>query len=173
MLNDILADIVKLIVAGGGFVAIAFAFFKFVGEKWLDKWLTAKFDKEIEQLRLKNNVLMNRTAKLHEWEFEVLPEAWSRLNDAFTTISGLGLRFDQNLDGIPEAQLNEFLSKSPLTSREQTQLKTEANRTAYYARCMDVYFSTPPLPGSRSLAAWRPAAPASRAATLLPRRRAA
>jgi hypothetical protein len=101
MLNDILADIVKLIVAGGGLVAIAFALFKFVGEKWLDKWLTAKFDKEIEHLRLKNNVLMNRTAKLHQWEFEVLPEAWSRLNDAFTTISGLGLRFDQNLDGIP------------------------------------------------------------------------
>jgi hypothetical protein len=60
--------------------------FKVLGEKWLN----AKFEerlaqykhaqqKEIEQLRFRINSLMDRTTKLHQHEFDVLPEAWSRL----------------------------------------------------------------------------------------------
>jgi hypothetical protein len=146
MLNNILAAIATFIVAGGGIVAFAFALFKFLGEKWLNNKFEERLasfrheqQKEIEHLRFRINALMDRTAKLHQWEFEVLPEAWGRLNDAFNTIRGLGFRLDQNLDGIPEEQLNEFLNKSRLTSLEQTQLKTAANKTEYYARCMDVY----------------------------------
>jgi len=78
MLNDILAAIGAIIVAGGGLVAMTFGLFKFFGEKWLNN----KFDErlasfkhaqqqEIERLRFRINALMDRTAKLHQWEFEV------------------------------------------------------------------------------------------------------
>jgi hypothetical protein len=146
MLNDISAVIGTVLLAGGGGGAVVFYLFKLFGEKWLNTKLEERLasfrheqQKEIEHLRFRINTLMDRTAKLHQWEFDVLPEAWGRLNDAFNTIRGLGFRLDQNLDGIPEEQLNEFLNKSPLTSLEQTQLKTAANKTEYYARCMDVY----------------------------------
>jgi hypothetical protein len=96
MLNEILAAIGAIVIGGGGTVAIAFGLFKFFGEKWLN----AKFEerlasfrheqrKEIERLRFRINALMDRTAKLHKWEFQVLPEAWGRLNDAFTAICSL------------------------------------------------------------------------------------
>jgi hypothetical protein len=82
-LTDILAAIGALIVGSGTIGAIAFGLFKVLGEKWLN----AKFEerlaeykhaqqKEIEQLRFRINSLMDRTTKLHQHEFEVLPEAW-------------------------------------------------------------------------------------------------
>lgn len=87
MLEELLKAIGLLVVAAGGLTAIAYAIFKNLGEKWLD----ARFDerlaaykheqqKELEQVRFKITALLDRATKLHQREFEVLPEAWSLLN---------------------------------------------------------------------------------------------
>jgi putative transposase len=40
---------------------------------------------------------MDRTTKLHQREFDVLPEAWGRLNDAFVKTCDLPFRFERSL----------------------------------------------------------------------------
>src|ERR1700674_4226477 len=86
---EILGSILSFFGAIGAVVGAAYLFFKFLGEKWL----TAKFDerlaaykhaqqRELEELKGKINALMDRTTKLHQREFEVLPEVWGRLVEA-------------------------------------------------------------------------------------------
>jgi hypothetical protein len=140
MLNGVMSFIGTVLLAGGGGGAVVFYLFKLFGEKWLntkfeERLATFKHEHqtEIERLRGTINTLMDRATKLHQREFEVLPEAWGRLNDAFIKISGLPFRFDPNLDVMTEEQLNEFLSKSPLANWEQNELKRATDKTQYYA----------------------------------------
>lgn len=76
---------VFLAAAGG----VILAFLKFGGEKLIEH----QFDKSLEgvkseqaraleQQRFDISASLDRTAKLHQFEFEVLPEAWSRLHIA-------------------------------------------------------------------------------------------
>lgn len=78
--------LVAFLVAAGGLV---FAFLKFGGEKLIEhqfnkslEGVRAEQAKSLEQLRFDISASLDRTAKLHQFEFEVLPEAWSRLHIA-------------------------------------------------------------------------------------------
>jgi hypothetical protein len=68
IIGPVLAALGAIIVAGGGLAFIAYAIFKYLGQKWLD----AKFEerlaaykhaqqKELEQLKFEINALMDRT----------------------------------------------------------------------------------------------------------------
>ena len=77
-------------ISFAGIWALATHMSKRFGEKWLDSKFDEKLqalrhahDKELEDLRFKIATLLDRATKLHSREFEVLPESWSRLNDAF------------------------------------------------------------------------------------------
>ena len=142
-LTDILAAIGALIVGSGAVTAIAFGLFKVLGEKWLN----AKFEerlaeyrhaqqKEIEQLRFKINALMDRTTKLHQHEFDVLPEAWSRLNEAFAHTTALvsPLQSYPDLNRMRDDHLNEFLKKTTLEEWEKTELMAETDRTEFFVK---------------------------------------
>ena len=65
-------------------VAAAYAFFQFLGRRWLEARFAERLEKfkhdqnqEIERLRYRINALMDRTTKLHQHEFEVLPKCLS------------------------------------------------------------------------------------------------
>ena len=108
-------------VPAGAIVAFAYWLFKLFS----DKWLTAKFaerlenykhsqQKELENVRFEINKLMDRTVKLHQREFDVLPEAWALLVDAHGITNAAISAFQQYPDvgRMDEAQLNEFLADS-------------------------------------------------------------
>jgi hypothetical protein len=141
-MNDILDFVIKFLVAGGGGAAVAVWLCKLFGEKWLNTKFEERLasfrhehQKEIERLRLRINTLMDRTTKLHQREFDVLPEAWGRINDAYDKICGGMFRFDPNLENMTEAQLDHFLSKSSLADWEKNELKAADDKNRYYANC--------------------------------------
>ncbi len=85
-----LREIALATVGVSGISAAAIQGFKHFSDKWLD----AKFARRVEELRhaharelkdlhFKIAALLDRVTKQHAREFEVLPEGWSRLNDAF------------------------------------------------------------------------------------------
>jgi hypothetical protein len=83
MYTEFMAYIGNIVFAGAGGAAVVVGLLKLFGEKWLntkfeERLATFKHEhqKEIEQLRLRINTLMDRTTKLHQREFDVLPEAW-------------------------------------------------------------------------------------------------
>lgn len=96
-MNEALFQILgKLIVYGGGSVAIAYGLFVFLGKKWIENIFAAKLEeyktvqnKELEGFKYKINTLFNRAKNIHEKEYDVLPSAWAKLHDAKDYISSL------------------------------------------------------------------------------------
>jgi hypothetical protein len=88
----------------------------------------------LEQLRFKISSLLDRTTKLHQREFEVLPEAWAKLVDAHSaTVAVTSPRQSYpDLDNMTPEHLTEFLEKSPLASREQNELSKAHKKTDYF-----------------------------------------
>jgi hypothetical protein len=91
---DIVYEILKLIggVAAIGAVssASAYALFRIFATKWIETRFSERLEafkhqqnQEIEHLRFRINTMMDWKVKLHQREFEVLPETWSLLTDAF------------------------------------------------------------------------------------------
>jgi hypothetical protein len=98
---------------GGGAVAIAYIVFTFLGKKTIEVW----FDKRLKKFEYELNSLLNRVTKIHEKEFEVLPQAWVKLDILLDLIR----QFLLETHHIPElnqnnpSELEKFLSEHNLS----------------------------------------------------------
>src|ERR1035437_9588474 len=146
-------DIFKNLLAVFGVSAIGIAvigaFSYCVFKIFSEKWLNAKFEerlasykheqqKELEQLRFKINALMDRTTKLHQREFEVLPEAWSNLVDANAHVHSVVASLQQypDVDSMNEQQLEHLLEKSTFADWQKDELRRATKKTDYYIRAI-------------------------------------
>jgi hypothetical protein len=136
-----------LALLGGGAVAVsavvgaAYGLFKLFSEKWLTTKFNERLEaykhqqqKELEELRYKISGLLDRTTKLHQREFDVLPEAWGMLVLAHGNIQGLVAAFQQypDLDRMSAEQLAEFIEKSNLRQWQKEELRKADNKADYY-----------------------------------------
>jgi len=121
----------------------AYAAFRYLGTKWLDTKFQERLEaykheqqKELEELRFKINALMDRSVKLHQREFDVLPETWGRLIDAFGQAQSVTSAFQQypDVSRMDTPLLEEFLAKSPLRESEKDELRRAKDRTKYYIK---------------------------------------
>jgi hypothetical protein len=144
-LSPLITAVGTVVVAGGGLGLIAYGVLKFFGEKWLN----AKFEErlaayrhaqqqELERLKFKINALMDRTTKLHQWEFEVIPEAWSKLADAHATIQAFISPFQQypDVNRMSGPHLEEFLKDSQLMEWQKVELREAKDKTSYYSKAI-------------------------------------
>lgn len=107
--------------------ALVFAFFKWSGQKWVERLLNRDLErfkreqqeklegfkgeqqKELERLR---HLLSTRVSKIHEKEFEVLPIAWLMLNDLHGAVHravDLTIKHYPDFKNFSEEQLEAFL----------------------------------------------------------------
>lgn len=146
--TKILAGIGAALLAGGALTAMAYWLFKLLA----DKWLTGKFNerleafkhqqqKELEQLRFNINALMDRATKLHQRQFDVLPEAWALLMEAYEVVSSLVHPAQQypDLDRMTGPELDEFLETSELSKSEKEQFGGAKKRTDLYIKIIQPY----------------------------------
>lgn len=136
-----------LAFAGGSAVAVmtvaGFSYWLF--KLFSEKWLTAKFNerledykhkqqRELEELRFKINALMDRTTKLHQREFDVLPEAWGKLVIAVGSVQGVVSAFQQypDVNRMSPEQLTEFIDKSTMRDWQKQELRKAPDKTEYY-----------------------------------------
>jgi hypothetical protein len=142
---NILTAIGAVVGIGGSVAGVAYALFRFLGERWLN----AKFEerlaaykhaqqKELEELRFTINALMDRATKLHQKEFEVLPEAWAKLNDAHGITIAVTSAFQQypDLDRMTEPQLEEFLEKSDLMNWQKDEIRRATKKTEHFVKAV-------------------------------------
>jgi hypothetical protein len=131
------------VVGVGGLSLITYQIFKRLSEKWLD----SKFDqrlqslkheqgKELEKLRLEISMLLDRAVKLNQQEFEVLPEAWSKLNESFWATKGIvgSLQMFPDLTIMDEQQLNEFIDELDFKPWEKRELRAARDRNKFYQK---------------------------------------
>jgi hypothetical protein len=137
-----LATLVGYTVVGGSLlIAIALQMFK----HWSVKWLDAQFDErlqnlrhahaqEIEGFRFKISTLLDRATKLHQREFDVLPEAWAKLSDAYWRATALVAPFKElpDLNRMSGPQREEFIAKSRLKEWQKAEVRTAADISAKY-----------------------------------------
>lgn len=140
-LEQMLNYLWALVRLGGPIVVIAFLFFRFLGKRWIENKFSENLEKhkhelnkELEQYRYKINALFNRVTKIHEIEFEVLPEAWLKMQDALGRTSGLVniIKSWPDLDRMSEPDVEEFISKSRLHEHEKEKLRHSSRKLDYY-----------------------------------------
>lgn len=147
MIGDILQNIFgaigALVVAGGGGAVVTIFLMKLFAEGWLN----AKFeqqlqsqrheqDRAIEELRFKINSMFDRKTKLHQREFEIVPDAWSKLVEAHAQVTGFisFLQSYPDVNRMTPAQLDGFLKGSNLESWQQDELRDSGDKNKYYQK---------------------------------------
>ncbi len=138
-----IGEVVAALGGVGVVVAVAWQGFKHFGSKWLDERFEERLlalkhaqAKEIEEVRFEISRLVDRATKLHQREFEVLPEAWRLLNEAYWSVRKLvaALREYPDLNRMTDQHREEFLEKSRLMGWEKAELRNQGDKTAYYQK---------------------------------------
>jgi hypothetical protein len=131
-------------IAGVSIAAIvtaAYQLFKHLGTHWLDDKFQQRLEtfkhlqnQEIERLRLEINSTFDRRVKLHQREFEVIPEMLALIVDAYVTAS----QFTSVFQSYPDLQYMEltefeaFLQKSELEDWQKVKVKASSDRNDTY-----------------------------------------
>jgi hypothetical protein len=145
LIDQVLKFLGEIVVYGGGSVAIAYFAFRKFGEKWIQN----KFDKsleaykhqqnlEIQRLRIEIDSMLSRVLKIQEKEFEVLPEAWNKLDEVYFKIMGLVHPFQMtpDIDGMNEFHLEEFLSKIDLSESKKNEIRSSPMKSDVYSEAI-------------------------------------
>jgi hypothetical protein len=145
VLTNIAAAIGAIVTVGGGVAWIAYSVFKTLGEKWLEQKFATQLEafkheqqKEMEQVRYRVNSLFDRAVRLHQAEFEVVPEAWALMRDAHRQASyflALG-RMVPDWNKMDQIRFDETLEASGLKKWEKEELRNATDKTSYYANAI-------------------------------------
>ncbi len=139
---SVLTAIGALVVGGGAITGLSLWLFKTFASRWLDQKFARELEEfrhghqtELQRLRLQIDTLLDRTIKLHAKEFEVLPEAWSLLSDAFSETQTIAMAFVQypNVSGMTGRRLDEFLEGTQLANWQKDELRSATDKNRYYA----------------------------------------
>lgn len=123
LLTNILAALGTLGLTVGIAATAAYGLFRLLGDKWLSTKFNERLEsykhaqqREMEHWRLKINTAMDRTSKLHQYEFEAIPELWTKLNEAYGALSSFlsPLQHYPDLSRMSSPQLETFLNNTEL-----------------------------------------------------------
>ncbi|WP_337267875.1 hypothetical protein [Oryzifoliimicrobium ureilyticus] len=129
-------------------VGTAYAFFKFLGGKWIDQKFAERLEafkaeqtRELERLRHRINGVFDRAKRLHDKEFEVLPSIWEALVEARTWAGSYMAVFKQYADvgRMTETDLDEFLAKTQFSERDRRHIKNASDKQKTYIKISERY----------------------------------
>ncbi|MGH8502635.1 MAG: hypothetical protein ACREVE_09210 [Gammaproteobacteria bacterium] len=131
----------ELVAYGGGAAAISYLLFQYLGKTWIENKFSQKLDQlrhqqalELQRLRVEIDSLLSGALKLQEREFQVLPEAWEKLDEAHRLVSWLVSPMQEypNLDRLNKEQLEEFLAMLEFPETQKDELRAAQNKVASY-----------------------------------------
>jgi hypothetical protein len=135
-------------VSSAAVAAAAYGMFKTFGEKWLDRKFATQLEaykseqvRELERLRHKISGVFDRTKRLHDREYEVLPEVWAKLVDAKSWAGGYLAAFQQYADigRMSDADLDEFLASTRFLESQKREIKMASRRQDLYIKTYETY----------------------------------
>jgi hypothetical protein len=117
-----------LFVGGGVVTGLALGLFKIFGERWIASKFEQRLEayrhehsRDLEQLKFEISKLFDRTTKLHQREFDVLPKAWALIAKSYHLTN----QFISPAQSYPDiakmspAQFDEFLQDCELRPWEK------------------------------------------------------
>lgn len=136
-----------VVAAGGGGAAVVFGVFQAWGKGWLDNHFNKRLEefkheqtKEIERIKAELNTTFDRAQRLHQWEFEALPEVWSAANEAYGYVVALASPFRQYADisRMTDQQLDEFLIDNEFRPADIEIIKSSARPQDKYNNLVEM-----------------------------------
>ncbi len=136
----------QIVVFSGGAVVIAFLFFRFLGSQWIENKFAKNLEeyrgaqaRELEEVKSKISLLLSRTLKLHDKEYEVLPEVWSRVNDAHISLQRCLMSFREVPDfkKMPDDDFQNFLKSSNFSEGQKDRLSRSQDRNQCYTEILN------------------------------------
>jgi hypothetical protein len=92
----------QLIAYGGGAAAVAYLLFQYLGKKWIENKLSERLEQlrhtqalDLQRFRVEIESLVSGAIRLQEKEFQALPEAWVKLDEAFGQLSRLAAPYQE------------------------------------------------------------------------------
>jgi len=131
----------QVVLVGGGATGIAYLFLKWFGQKWFENRFAESLEEFkrgqselLEQFKFEVNSRFNRITKIHEKEFEVLPSAWYKLQDAYGALVGVASPGQDwpSLNDYSTDQLESFLEQCELLDFQKQELRAAVDKLAYY-----------------------------------------
>lgn len=102
---------------------------------WLGRrWIESRFERSLKDYEYRINTLFSRVSKIHEKEFEVLPETWYKVHYALGSVADLTSPLQQypDLNRMSEGQLREFLETSRLKESDKQTLFNSHDKNEFY-----------------------------------------
>ncbi len=127
----------QIIAYGGGAAAVAYLLFQHLGKKWIESKFSARFESykhqqnlELSRLRIEIDSLLSGALKLQEREFELLPEAWKKLDEAhgLTRWAMSPAQISINVNGMTADRLDEYLATTDFLETQKVELRSSSNR---------------------------------------------
>ncbi len=147
-MDSIISFLVQLIIFGGGGAAVAYALFQYLGSKWIENKFAERLEQvrhtqalELQRLRVEIDSLLSGAIKLQEKEFQTLPEAWIKLDEAYGQVSSITspVQTSPQLDRLHSDQLEEFLTTTPFTGTQKDEIRKSGAKTSKYDELMFRY----------------------------------
>lgn len=142
MIEEFLAFFGKIVSYGGGAAVISYLLFQFLGKSWIENKFAERLDQlkhqqtlELQRLRIEIDSLLSGALRLQEREFQILPEAWQKLDEAHGLVSWLVSPAQEypDLDRMSLPRLEEFLATSELSETEKQEVRSSQRKgPAYY-----------------------------------------
>ena len=131
-IDQVLRFFGEVVVYGGGSATVAFFLFRYLGKGWIDARFAERLEvfkhdqaKELQRLKVEVESLLSGALKIQDREFTVLPEAWHKLNDAFSLTEWVvsPLQSYPAVSRMAEDELEEFLAASELSETQRTRVR--------------------------------------------------
>ncbi len=140
--SDVLFRFLGRIAAyGGGAAVIAYLLFQYLGKQWIENKFAQRLEEhkhqqaiELQRLRVEIDSLLSGALKIQEREFQSLPEAWHKLDEAHGLVRWLvspGQEYP-NLDKLSPEELEEFLQGTKFTETQRGRIRSARSRLKEY-----------------------------------------
>lgn len=122
-----------ILISGGLFTAFGFWLFKLFGERWMESRFARSLEalrheqtKELERFRFQAASMLDRAGKVHQREYDVLPEVWAALVEANGHVQSAVSAFRQypNVMFATDDQLDEILVANEITGSQAEEIKS-------------------------------------------------
>ncbi len=130
--DNILKFFGSVTLYGGGAAAVAYFLFRHLGKGWIDARFAERLElfkhdqaKEIQRLKIEVESILNGALKIQEREFTILPEAWAKLDDAYSATYALTspVQAFTAVGRMSGVELDEFLATSTLTESQKQSIR--------------------------------------------------
>ncbi len=145
IITELLAVLAALGLSGAVATAVAYWLFHIFAKGWLDSHfqrdleaLRAEHLREAERLKADLGRYADRAIKFHEREYEVLPEAWGKMNKAYGAVAYAISSFQESADLniMSDKELEAWLEGAEMHDIQKSEIRAATNKNENYIKIL-------------------------------------